>query len=245
MTRTKSFVAVSIPFKREGSFGRIDTIKKVVGKTVSIPFKREGSFGQAKTADKTATVEEVSIPFKREGSFGRRARGAHDPCRDRPLVSIPFKREGSFGHRIHCNDRNIPIRFNSLQTGRLIRTHFGQRYLGMGRGFPFPSNGKAHSDRLNPKFEFYPLRSFNSLQTGRLIRTPSPEGVRQQPGRVSIPFKREGSFGPIGTPIISQKSSVSIPFKREGSFGLKKEEGLQPRFEFQFPSNGKAHSDSR
>ena len=140
------------------------------------------------------------------------------------IVSIPFKREGSFRH-----DDKVEREEEDLYK------------------FQFPSNGKAHSDR----------RAFRALSDGL---------------RVSIPFKREGSFrrGEKAVRYVV-RSNVSIPFKREGSFRL--EIGMvvvnlvpSPCFnslqtgrliqtnefeffvcycgrKFQFPSNGKAHSD--
>ena len=60
---------------------------------------------------------------------------------------------------------------------------------------------------------------FNSLQTGRHIQTSS--------------LKTGGVLG----------EKVSIPFKREGTFRRCKCIIKTLRMEFQFPSNGKAHSD--
>ena len=114
---------------------------------------------------------QVSIPFKREGSFGHADDKNFQLLLD--AVSIPFKREGSFGLTLEERiRRTFEIGFNSLQTGRLIRTVDrpvtsvgGDQFL-----FPFPSNGKAHSD-------YRPTNGTEDLQC------------------VSIPFKREGSFG--------------------------------------------------
>ena len=61
--------------------------------------------------------------------------------------------------------------------------------------------------------------------------------------KVSIPFKREGTWKVIGTKLtIFRYYKVSIPFKREGTW----KDGTQTRMAkvltlFQFPSNGKVH----
>ena len=109
--------------------------------------------------------------------------------------------------------------FNSLQAGRHIQT----------------------MDYGLPTYDFY---SFNSLQAGRHIQThTSAPDMRSE--RVSIPFKREGTFRlitavygqcvinirfnslqagrHIQTRLTSQhtrppQKQVSIPFKREGTF---------------------------
>ena len=63
---------------------------------------------------------------------------------------------------------------------------------------------------------------------------------------VSIPFKREGTFRRIlNVSLVAVIVSVSIPFKREGTFRPKKSRISVdiPDPGFQFPSNGKAHSD--
>ena len=68
--------------------------------------------------------------------------------------------------------------------------------ISVASGFPFPSNGKAHSD---PRV-FYQRRLLYF--------------------RVSIPFKREGTFRPdeADEDVDEADGSVSIPFKREGTF---------------------------
>ena len=139
----------------------------------------------------------------------------------------------------------------------------------MATQFQFPSNGKAHSDP-RPRSQCRFRRScFNSLQTGRHIQTisertldelrlefqfpsngkaHSDEEVSEKRHasllKVSIPFKREGTFRRSPGPRRRRALCVSIPFKREGTF--------RPNFRakrdfagagFQFPSNGKAHSD--
>ena len=89
--------------------------------------------------------------------------------------------------------------------------------------FQFPSNGKAHSDHVD----------HDTDDTAADV--------------VSIPFKREGSFrhSPTSIYYCLAAGGVSIPFKREGSFRqLYHHPQLHPtENQFQFPSNGKAHSD--
>ena len=61
--------------------------------------------------------------------------------------------------------------------------------------FPFPSNGKAHSDHTICLFyEIARTISFDSLQTGRHIQTITKLTVEVNLVNVSIPFKREGTF---------------------------------------------------
>ena len=160
---------------------------------VSIPFKREGSF-------RPKPAEEVDAPEKR--GFNSLQTGRHIQthhygavCKLKPSqVSIPFKREGSFrlvanantigvnymfqfpsNGKAHSDEQYLKtpvgrfVRFNSLQTGRLIQTFAFVFHLLYFSWFQFPSNGKAHSDR-----------------SGRAYYRPHD--------RVSIPFKREGSF---------------------------------------------------
>ena len=87
-------------------------------------------------------------------------------------VSIPFKREGTFrlkGKSWKLVDYSKC--FNSLQTGRHIQT-----------------------EEMNESFR-NKIRSFNSLQTGRHIQTVLPNANgNDKVFKVSIPFKREGTF---------------------------------------------------
>ena len=138
------------------------------------------------------------------------------------IVSIPFKREGTFRRKEHRVMAIVKNGFHSLQTGRHIQTGF--------------LKGNRQEDR----------RSFNSLQTGRHIQTISCQKEMFALMKVSIPFKREGTFRrwnqhttlkPVcaegfnslqtgrhiqteyGKQRISE-AKVSIPFKREGTFRL-------------------------
>ena len=88
--------------------------------------------------------------------------------------------------------------------------------------------------------------SFNSLQTGRHIQTTLLRVMLLGGTSVSIPFKREGTFRhTLFHLTILSIFLVSIPFKREGTFRPERSNSslcYDPAF--QFPSNGKAHSDS-
>ena len=85
-------------------------------------------------------------------------------------VSIPFKREGTWKVTPTRTPTTVAISFNSLQTGRYMERELKA----------------VVSERID---------SFNSLQTGRYMESllrgrASPDGSR----RVSIPFKREGTW---------------------------------------------------
>ena len=161
--------------------------------------------------------------------------------------------------------------FNSLQTGRHIQTRQRVIMKLLMSGFQFPSNGKAHSDHqfLSP---FLGLMGgsvsipFKREGTFRLLIGLFPLCLVY---RVSIPFKREGTFRlaihsnflnigfgfnslqtgrHIQTRFLMKKActyiEVSIPFKREGTFRQKIWSFFMVKYKlFQFPSNGKAHSD--
>ena len=137
--------------------------------------------------------------------------------------------------------------FNSLQTGRNTRTQEEKDFwMAKYNEFQFPSNGKEHANKRygilalgtldwvsipfkregtceqnNPNTVIDgKVESFNSLQTGRNIRTL----------RLVV---KQGRF-----------FCVSIPFKREGTFEHETVNETEQVVKFQFPSNGKAHSNS-
>ena len=137
-------------------------------------------------------------------------------------VSIPFKRETAFK----------PVKPGTPSQGLCTE-------------FQFPSNGKLHSNLtlIGNTFAEVPavsipfkretafklteavnsLRcslSFNSLQTGNCIQTSLMIHTVKVINQVSIPFKRETAF----------KRAI-----------LSRNDGQPP--EFQFPSNGKLHSN--
>ena len=146
------FGAVSIPFKREGTFRRARArISNACGDFVSIPFKREGtfrpsatravsicagtsSFNSLQTGRHIQTFErcraytpvKVSIPFKREGTFRRITTFGQ---LHGTLVSIPFKREGTFRPYTHQTVFPDIQGFNSLQTGRHIQTIYPHHFI--------------------------------------------------------------------------------------------------------------------
>ena len=144
---------------------------------VSIPFKREGTFRPLRP--KPLKVKPYTVfPFPSNGK-------AHSDILRNGLkthsllitVSIPFKREGTFRRRWSPARDGCPrLSFHSLQTGR------------------------AHSDKNKYAIREHKLGGgFNSLQTGRHIQTiPHIKGNGHHISftRVSIPFKREGTFRP-------------------------------------------------
>ena len=138
------------------------------------------------------------------------------------IVSIPFKREGTFRHfGLNLMLRKVE-KFQFPSNGKAHSDgHEGRRGTERRYWFQFPSNGKAHSD------------SASDLS-----------GIAVD--RVSIPFKREGTFRhALLRVLLVPYPSVSIPFKREGTFRLIARFNQLLCCSFQFPSNGKAHSDPR
>ena len=134
--------------------------------------------------------------------------------------------------------------------------------------FQFPSNGKAHSDssqRNRTSFAesfnslqtgrhiqtigthvnlLIPGEGFNSLQTGRHIQTRTQYKTTYKAFYVSIPFKRGRHIQTRLICTIRMLNCVSIPFKREGTFRRSNFFRNHEHNMFQFPSNGKAHSDT-
>ena len=108
------------------------------------------------------------------------------------FVSIPFKRERTFRHGMKMRTSQFQNRFDSLQTGKDIQTVLG--FLGDNEivAFRFPSNGKAHSDRISKVLQ-YLIYCFDSLQTGKDIQTAILFTFAMFV-TVSIPFKRERTF---------------------------------------------------
>ena len=160
-------------------------------------------------------------------------------------VSIPFKRETAFKQKITSCTK------------------------GWSERFQFPSNGKLHSNcslvRQSVRIRYRVSIPFKR-ETAFKHRTPTTWTALTQ---VSIPFKRETafklsskasvngcipSFNSLQTGNCIQTSwpiwptcrqpRVSIPFKRETAFkrGRKRNENRTAN-QFQFPSNGKLHSN--
>ena len=91
------------------------------------------------------------------------------------------------------------------------------------------------------------LKGFNSLRTGRIIQTnlPTRRELKMAKHLVSIPYEREGSFrlNVSVFPFDTFSAIVSIPYEREGSFRRGGFLFLVLLTSFQFPTNGKDHSD--
>ena len=115
--------------------------------------------------------------------------------------------------------------FNSLQTGRHIRTCKNAKIFRDFResiGFQFPSNGKAHSDKIES--ETYLLKKEEKFQfpsNGKAHSDESKEGWEYNGKLFQFP-----SNGKAHSDSINMVEAV-LKFSK-----------------FQFPSNGKAHSDS-
>ena len=261
---------VSIPFKRETAFKlenspyEVDPEKSFnslqTGNCIQTTIRNDGTivdllcFNSLQTGNCIQTFYWcrqlghsylVSIPFKRETAF--KLSFLHHSYRMLYVVSIPFKRETAFKQmdrktreffegtfqfpsngKLHSN-RNLPLPknrlpacFNSLQTGNCIQTaRWKVCSCARTAAFQFPSNGKLHSN-------FSPWDGFCFLWS------------------VSIPFKRETAFKLLRTHWeLLQGAKVSIPFKRETAFKLCIYDEMPPSYWewFQFPSNGKLHSN--
>ena len=160
--------------------------------------------------------------------------------------------------------------FNSLQTGNCIQTHLVECFVLPRLKFQFPSNGKLHSNKsevnarlANASFQF---PSNGKLHSNSPLR---PSGGLWG-SLVSIPFKRETAFKLVVTLVtlllslcfnslqtgnciqtsftasvpMSQSYRVSISFKRETAFKLGEFKRRKTyEIKFQFPSNGKLHSN--
>ena len=247
-------IKVSIPFKRETAFkpGR-NMESEDIPIEVSIPFKRETAFkpiSRSRLEGTAATKFQfpsngklhsnleigsrkvflssiyVSIPFKRETAFKLRNRsGGQDSCDI--FVSIPFKRETAFKLEFWQRDHHsAQLRIVSIPFKR--ETAF-----------------KLGTDGVDETVD-NGLWSFNSLQTGNCIQTSDHCGNRgNRISHVSIPFKRETAFKLYHRRIyMILRRIVSIPFKRETAFKLVAGNVVSANtILFQFPSNGKLHSN--
>ena len=189
------------------------------------------------------------------------------------MVSIPFKREGTFRLLSMCVLATIVTNgFNSLQTGRHIQTFKSTDSTSPYAGrFQFPSNGKAHSDTVRVSDDNF-QEGFNSLQTGRHIQTyekkicfvrnfgsgfqfPSNGKAHSDCLRVWRWMRKSESFNSLqtGRHIQTNKtlnSAFNLPIDCFNSLQTGRHiqtvvASLQTlkNIKFQFPSNGKAHSD--
>ena len=138
-------------------------------------------------------------------------------------VSIPYEREGSFRLPISGKVKKSTVTsFNSLRTGRIIQTlprRQGQRNL---QKFQFPTNGKDHSD----------LQSIPYLTTGSPFQFPT-NGKDHSDNGVQMLFYNTDT----GWSFNSLRTGRIIQTKNYATTSLVKRKG------FQFPTNGKDHSD--
>ena len=91
------------------------------------------------------------------------------------------------------------------------------------RSFQFPSNGKLHSNNPNDSGKITGANRFNSLQTGNCIQT---DGEFANVGRCLESFNSLQTGNCIQTKEIDLADTGGMPT------------------EFQFPSNGKLHSNT-
>ena len=87
--------------------------------------------------------------------------------------------------------------------------------------------------------------SFNSLQTGNCIQTSRTTGPLRQDSYVSIPFKRETAFK-LGCQVVDAIRGIEFQFPSNGKLhsNCSVVQSLNNlRIKFQFPSNGKLHSN--
>ena len=141
---------------------------------------------------------------------------------------------------------NVPcVGFNSLQTGNCIQTAISPACSSMREPmFQFPSNGKLHSNMWGVGIRRGCMLSVSipfKRETAFKHPIDPSNGWNKE---VSIPFKRETAFKRSTNYGISRNNVVSIPFKRETAF---KPDHVSCVHEFlirfQFPSNGKLHSN--
>ena len=235
---------------------------------VSIPFKRETAFKQFLSDRGDHTGPQVSIPFKRETAFKlcfRRSYGMRQAD-----VSIPFKRETAFKRNYDYWRPWWGCQFQFPSNGKLHSNQLEIDQSAVEAKFQFPSNGKLHSNLYT--LVLYTLVINVSIPFKRETAFKRPrQKTRVSPlTRVSIPFKRETAFKQDPAYLRGlERGCVSIPFKRETAFKLLlggkmnylKEvsfnslqtgnciQTMQKMIysdkigSFQFPSNGKLHSN--
>ena len=258
---------VSIPFKRETAFKLSEDIRKVNDEIVSIPFKRETAFKQSRMFENTGRP--VKFQFPSNGKLHSNAMLVPFFIFGTLWVSIPFKRETAFKPVLCCMIYAAWTSFNSLQTGNCIQTRKEILVMKVLITFQFPSNGKLHSNDLKRRricrrnkvsipfkreTAFKPIAGINNLTGFIQFQFPSNGKLhsncqfsfrlRLDLSHVSIPFKRETAFKLSGSGCHTKVLCVSIPFKRETAFKpLYDVKGRLWFEEFQFPSNGKLHSN--
>ena len=233
---------------------------------VSIPFKRERT--GRRLAIGVQNMDPLKFQFPSNGNA--QADGSHIVDRSRLIQRFNSLQTGTHSQTHHLNGggtrQEVKFQFPSngnAQSDYREETSSGSRSL-----FQFPSNGNAQSD-TTPRHPAGTLRyiRFNSLQTGTHSQTITTRSNLARRKQVSIPFKRERTVR-LADYTSPSFYLVSIPFKRERTFRLIDDisaDSLRNRFnslqtgthiqtdwvytitppaaEFQFPSNGNAHSD--
>ena len=183
---------------------------------VSSPYEPEAT-GRLTPPNPPAS-EGVSIPYEPEAT-GRLCRSELCSRSSHIKFQAPTNRKPHSDLRYPINSRVPQKSFNSLRTGRHIQTLQMKTQVFVFLTFQFPTNGKAHSDfptrHYNPKTK----QSFNSLRTGRHIQTTG--GIEVEKIKRGFNSLRTGRH-------IQTKNALEIAVSNNA---------------FQFPTNGKAHSD--
>ena len=137
--------------------------------------------------------------------------------------------------------------------------------------FQFPSNGKLHSNPCTESKDGARIHQFQFPSNGKLHSNYyGDQYVSLNMPEISIPFKRETAFKPFNFNSKFSERRVSIPFKRETAFkrgvwgnhpfrsncvsipfktgnciqtSLSTDMAKANAEMFQFPSNGKLHSN--
>ena len=213
---------VSIPYEREGTF-RLDSEGDGwnIWSYGEFQFPTNGKAHSDGTLQPGDSIKIQVFQFPTNGKAHSDKMARFFSLMMALMVSIPYEREGTFRHLLYQACAFIGISFNSLRTGRHIQTK--------ARGLTF----------------FRWNMSFNSLRTGRHIQTDK-QGLSDEDIEVSIPYEREGTFRLEDKHIVSKilDDKVSIPYERESTFRpCQRRCCVYLRKAFQFPTNGKAHSD--
>ena len=141
--------------------------------------------------------------------------------------------------------------FNSLQTGKPFRTvrQFLLIYMRLHVSIPFKRESPFGQVLKGRDEQVKTEKSFHSLQTGKPFRTNDYD-YSEFASEVEFPFPSNGKalsdYWSVKMNKVAQRKFVSIPFKRESPFGPITIMGRTciSGVGFQFPSNGKALSDS-
>ena len=132
--------------------------------------------------------------------------------------------------------------FNSLQTGKRIQSE-PLHLMKNGKGFQFPSNGKAYPKRKKLNLKNEEFHQFQFPSNGKAY--PKKEIKKHSGLSIKFQFPSNGKADPKGMMLFFEELApgcVSIPFKRESvSKGNKVRMDRFLDQAFQFPSNGKAY----